>query len=348
MSIRVLRAGLDTVEISLFGSFSEEAIERLDRAKTVAAATGRPRSFEVGITELTMEPKAFGFWSWQLKEPRFHIVGKRNAPQGAVVAQVRFSAFGLANEDPSMLWLLILSILGELGNFSELAISRADVCVDFQGWTPTPSDMSAVVCPANYRGTHGTEKETQTFVFGKRTLLRIYNKSAEILVSKKPWVPDLWRQSESYVESDSVWRAEFQTTSEVIKQLGISCAAELFESPGALLDYGLTWAQLRVPTADTTKTRWPEDPRWTALRKATFDGIPLQRRIKPSELMSLDGAKSRLVGLTALAGAYFGTDDYLSALQQLSFAAEVHMMREGIDFADLVEEKRLRIISGDH
>jgi hypothetical protein len=64
--------------------------------------------------------------------------------------------------------------------------------------------------------------------------------------------------------------------------------------------------------------------------------------------MSLDRAKSSLVGLAATAGAYFGVSDYLKALQMLSMAAEVHMMHEGIDFAVLVEDKRRRILSGEH
>lgn len=347
MSVTVIRAGLDTVEVSLSGEFCEAAIERLDRAREVASASGKPQSFSIGAIELAMQPKAFGFWRWRLVEPRFHIVGRRKAAGGSVVAQVRFSAFGLANEDPALLWTVIQVLLGELGTFKELAVSRADVCVDFQGWTPTRCDMKSIVCPASHRRVEGTESQDQTFTFGKRTLLRVYDKTAEILVSKKTWVPELWGFKDVYSKGDPVWRAEFQAAGEVVKELGITNVEQLFANPGALLDYGLRWAQLRMPTADATKTRWPEDPRWTALRQAVFDGVPLQRRVKPCELMTLDAAESRLIGLAALAGAYFGEDNFIYALKRLSMAAEMYMIREKVDFAALVEEKRLRIISGD-
>lgn len=347
MDVRVLRAGLDTVEVSFSGAFSPEVIEKLDQAKKIAVDRDAPVSVTWGVAELQVMPKAFGYWTWRLVDPRFHIVGKRTAKSGNAVAQVRLSAFGLANEHPEMLWLYIKAVLTHLGDFKELAISRADVCVDIQGWTPTPAEMRNVVTAVSYRATHGTEKQTQTFQYGKKTVLRVYNKSEEIKASNKTWLPELWRQAEDYDPSQDVWRVEFQAASQVIKEVGITCADDLFKRPGSLLDWGLRWAQLRVPAADATKTRWPEDPRWTLIREAVFGGVPLQRRVRPAELMTLDGAKSRFLGLVALAGAYFDTDDYLSAVQQLSFAVEVHMMLEGIEFAALVEDKRRRVLAND-
>lgn len=347
MTLSVLRAGLDTVEVSLCGTLSDEVIEKLDRAKDHAVGVDGPIPFVSGIAELMMQPKAFGHWSWRLAEPRFHIVAKRKAPRGAAIAQVRFSAFGLGNEHPSMLWLYIRNALQGLGDLKPLAISRADVCVDFQGWTPKPSEMENIVTSVSYRGTHGTSKQVETYQYGKKTLLRVYDKTAELAVSKKSWLPELWAQNPAFDPDLPVWRVEFQAASDVIRQLGILSPEQLFNDPGALLDYGLRWAQLRVPTADSTKTRWPEDPRWTELRQAVFSGVPLQRRVNPSQLMDLDATARRLIGLAARAGAYFGTSDYLCAIQQLSLVAEVHMMQEGIDFDALVEDKRRRALSGE-
>jgi hypothetical protein len=347
MSLRVLRAGLDTVEVSLSGAFSEESIVMLDQAKEQAVVMDRPIPVRVNVLELQVQPKAFGYWRWRLVDPRFSIVGKRKAAAGAATVQVRFSAFGLANEHPDMLWMLIRAVLADLGSFERLSVSRADVCVDTQGWVPSPAEMANMVVPVSYRATHGTSAEVQTYQWGKRTLLRAYNKTAELESSKKSWLYDVWGQCDNYRYGEPVWRFEFQAASDVLRQLGITCAETLFERQAALLDYGLTWCQLRVPSDDRTKTRWPEDPRWSELRKAVFCGLPLQRSVKASELMSLDAAKRRLIGLAALAGAYFDTDDYLSALQRLSFAAEVFMMSEGMDFAALVEEKRQRVLSSN-
>ena len=347
MTLKVLRAGLDTVEVSFSGAFSDEVIETLDRAKALAVDRDGPVSVTFGLTELQVMPKAFGYWTWRLVDPRFHIVGKRTAGSGRAVAQVRLSSFGLANEHPEMLWTLVTATLANLGSFHELAVSRADVCVDIQGWAPTPDEMRNVVTRVSYRATHGTERQIQTYQFGKKTLLRVYNKSEELTASKKTWLRELWGHAEGFDPSEDVWRIEFQAAAQVLREIGIGCADDLFSRPGAVLDYGLTWAQLRVPSKDATKTRWPEDPRWTTIRSAVFDGTPLRRRIRPAELMTLDAAKSRIIGLAALAAAYFETTDYLDALQQLSFAAEAHMMLEGIDFATLVADKRRRVLAND-
>lgn len=348
MSLTVLRAGLDTVEVSFAGSFSDSVIERLDKAKRRAVETDAPFPVDAGVSELMMQPTAFGKWSWRLVAPEFHIMGRRRTAKGSAIAQVKLFSFGLANDGPALLWQYVRYVMDELGSLTPLAVSRADVCVDFQGWTPQRDEMLNVVTPVEYRGTHGTEKQTQTYAFGKRTMLRVYNKTEELKKSKKDWLIDLWRQGERFDPALDVWRVEFQAASEVLKELGIRNMEQLIEKQPALLDYGLRWAQLRVPTADQTKRRWPEDPRWTGLREAVFGGVPLQRVVAPAALMSLDAAKSRLVGLAALAGAYFGTDDYLDALQRLSFAAEVHMMNEETDFPSLVEEKRRRALSGEY
>jgi hypothetical protein len=348
MSLTVLRAGLDTVEVSFGGSFSDSIIKRLDDAKSRAIETDAPCPVDVGVCELMMQPTAFGKWSWRLVAPEFHLVGRRRTARGAAIAQVKLFSFGLASDGPAMLWRYVRGLASELGNLSPLAVSRADVCVDFQGWTPQPSEMVNVVTPVQLRSTHGTERQVQTFSFGKRTMLRVYNKTEELKKSKKDWLVELWRQCDAYTHGEEVWRVEFQAASEVLKELGIRSMEQLIDKQPALLEYGLRWAQLRVPTGDSTKKRWPEDPRWTLLREAVFDGVPLQRVVTPAELMSLDAAKRRLIGLAALAGAYYGTDDYLDALQRLSFAAEVHMMSEGTDFPSLVQEKRNRAVSGEY
>lgn len=347
MTLKVLRAGLDTVEVSFRGELSEETIAAFDEAKLRAQGADGPYPVSIGVVELMMMPSAFGRWRWHLRDPRFSIVAKPKAARGSVVLQARFSALGLTNEHPDMLWLLIRTLVESLGDVKELCVSRADVCADVQGWVPSEGEMKNVVCPASYRATHGTEAGAQTFVFGKKKLLRIYDKRAEIVVSKKYWLHNVWEICEGYEAESPVWRVEFQAPRETLKELGIHTTSQLLANPGALLDYGLTWANLRVPRADATKTRWEEDPRWTTLREAVFGGVPLQRRVRVPELMSLDKTKRRLVGLVATAGAYFESDDYWSVLQRLSYIVYAMIENEGIDLTELVEDKRRRILGGD-
>ena len=346
MTLRILRAGIDTLEVSFYGEVSEQVAEELDRAKSTALIT--PQPFFAGITEMMVQGKAYGFWRWRLVSPEFSIVMKKGGAGGGVTAQIRFSAWGLANRTTADLWCLARMTIESMGSFKELSVSRCDVCADSQGWGPTPADLAGMVCPAAYRATHGTEKAVQTFQYGKGdVVLRLYNKTEELKVSGKEWLRGLWVQSEDYDPNEDVFRVEVQLRRKALHELGFNTVAQVIANPGALLDYGLSWCNLRVPTADATKTRWPEDPRWTALRKAVFGGVPLGRSVFPSSVMNLDKVKSRFIGQVATAGAYFGTTDWLKTLQMLSMVTEVHMMEEGIDFAARVEEKRRRILSGD-
>jgi len=346
MTLRVLRAAVDTLEVSFSGEVLDEVAEALDQKKSMAFES--PQAFLAGFHEMMVMGKAFAFWRWRLASPEFSIVMKKGGGPSGVTAQVRFSAWGLANRELSDLWFLARLTMEHLGSFKPLSVSRCDVCVDFQGWEPTPADLAGIVCPAAYRATHGTEKQVQTFQYGKGPMvLRIYDKTAELESSHKEWFRQVWALCEGYDPSLPVTRVEAQMRRQVLGELHIDCVEQVIENPGALLDYGLRWCQLRVPSGDATKSRWPEDPRWTHLREAVFGGTPLGRSPKVSSLMSLDRAKAQLIGLAATAGAYFGTTDYLKALQQLSFAAEVHMMDEKIDFAARVEEKRCRALSGD-
>jgi hypothetical protein len=346
VSLQVIRAGIDTLEVSFSGRVKDEVAEALDIEK--AAAIDVPRPYCLGIVEMMVMDKAFARWSWRLVSPEFSIVMQRGEGPGAK-AQVRFSAFGLANRELGELWALAQLALRFLGDFQPLSVSRCDVCVDFHGWTPTASNLAGMVCAAPYRATHGTEKGIETFQYGKGDIvLRIYDKTAELAVSRKTWLFDVWNQSNNFVHDQRVWRIEAQLRRKALKDLHIDSVEQVMSSPGALLDFGLSWANLRLKTTDMTKTRWPEDPRWSELRQAVFGGVPLGRSSRPNQLMTLDRAKTGLLGLVALAGAYFDTTDYLSALQQLSFATEAHVIREKIDFAALVEDKRRRIMAGDY
>jgi hypothetical protein len=267
-------------------------------------------------------------------------------PGSGAVASVRLSAFGLANTDARQLFRLVNGLLAELGALKPLAVSRVDVAVDVQGFEPTPELMAGVVCPAKFRPIYPSVEEAETFQYGQGdVVVRVYNKVKEIAHSKKSWVKESWAFAGGYDKALPVWRIEVQLRRKALSELGIDHPAQVLDRPGALLDYGLCWANLRVPTGDSTKTRWPEHPDWARLREAVFDATPLQRKIRPAELISLDRTKTLLLGLAATAGAYFETDNYLDSLQRLSFALEAHMMENKIDFAALVEVRRRRILS---
>lgn len=343
--LTIIGARLDTVEVSYSGTIDPEIIELLNRRKEIAqqAEVGQP--ITLGLLEFLVMDRAFGFWKWRLVNPLFSIVACPTAGVSGIVAQVRISSFGLANEYAESLTLQIRCALECLGELTEVSVSRADVCADVQGFRPTPELMRNMVCPASLRAQIGTESEVETYQFGKGDVLRAYNKTRELLHSKKEWLRAVWEHHPDYQADQDVWRIEFQARRQRLKELGITSLAILFVDAGALLDAGMRWAQLRVPDGEN-KSRWAEDKRWTQIRTAAFDGVPLQRQVKPSSLMSLDRARSQYIGAIATAAAYNGDTDFMKANIKLCYSVEAHMMAEGIDFAELAEQKRRRILTG--
>lgn len=344
--IVVLGCRLDTVEVSYSGRVFSEVAAKLDELKTVAQDKEVSQPVMLGALEFLVADRAFGFWSWRLVNPLFSIVACPVAGVSGIVAQVRVSSFGLANEDSETLMVHVRCALEALGDMSEVSVSRADACADVQGLAPTPELMANVVCKAKLRAAWGTEAEVETYMFGKGDVLRVYNKTRELIAKPKPWLLEVWQRHPEYDAASDVWRVEFQARRQRLKELGINSLAILFASPGALLDAGMRWAQLRVPDGEN-KTRWEEDARWTQVRTASFDGAPLRRVVKPQSLMSLDRARGQYLGAIATAAAYFGVTDYMEANIKLSYAAEAHMMAEDVVFAAMVEEKRRRILAGD-
>lgn len=346
MDLVVLGSRLDTVVAAYSGTISPEVVEELNRLKEVAQGAEVGQPVTLGPLVFMVMDRAFGFWRWRLVHPLFSIVACPKSGVSGIVAQVRFSSFGLANESATTLLSLVSQSLEALGQLMEVSVSRADACADVHGFAPSPELMRNVVCAASLRAQIGTETAVETYYFGKGDMLRVYNKTRELAHSKKLWFLSVWEQHPDYKPDQDVWRIEFQARRQRLKELGITSLAILFANPGALLDAGMRWAQLRVPDGQN-KSRWEEDARWTQIRTAAFEGKPLQREVKPSTLMSLDRARSQYLGAIATAAAYNGDTDYMKANIKLSYITEAHMMAEGIDFAVLAEDKRRHILSND-
>ncbi|MRS11494.1 MAG: hypothetical protein EG823_00255 [Actinobacteria bacterium] len=223
MTPSVIRSAFDWFQASFVGDLKAEAEARLSKLKARAQERNTPEPFEVGLIEMFVQPKAHGFWTYGLTHPEFDILLAPKAPPGAPKASVRLSAFGCSHNNVAVLWEVAQCCLDDLGDFLPQCVSRADVAVDFQGWEPTPEDMAQVVCPASYRATHGSEAAVGSFYFGKgQIVLRLYDKSTEIVLKKKVWVPDVWRATGRYDARLPVWRAEVQFRTQVLQELGLT------------------------------------------------------------------------------------------------------------------------------
>lgn len=117
----------------------------------------------------------------------------------------------------------------------------------------------------------------QTLTFGRgEVVLRVYDKVAEIeQESHKTWLFALWGGV-----CEDVWRIEWQVRKALLRQFGIRTLESLFERQGDVLRHLVTeHTTLRVPTADSNRSRWPLHPLWEDLQRriAELDALGAQR-----------------------------------------------------------------------
>jgi hypothetical protein len=90
----------------------------------------------------------------------------------------------------------------------------------------------------------------------------IYDKTAEIVVSRKDWMREVWATN-GWNGASRVMRVEFRYKRECLRELGVSDAGEFLERQqlARLWAYS-TKSCLRhtTPTRDATSTRWPVSP----------------------------------------------------------------------------------------
>ncbi|HEY1613373.1 MAG TPA: hypothetical protein VGF97_06745 [Rhizomicrobium sp.] len=143
-------------------------------------------------------------------------------------------------------------------------IARVDVAFDFAIGAPdfgVDDFVSIAAKDANWR----EHRKPQTFMFGRSNIVcRVYDKVAEIAQqSGKAWLFDIWGVREG------VWRCEFQIRGERLKSAGIATIEQLrAHLPDLTRDLARRHTSLRVPNADSNRSRWPLHPMWTALLAA--------------------------------------------------------------------------------
>src|SRR5690606_15236511 len=145
------------------------------------------------------------------------------------------------------------------------------------GYVPTYEDSLRIVCPAVFRPIYPNTANPETFQFGKEQIVvRIYNKTREIAQSGKGYWQHVWAVNPDYDPTQDVWRFELQLRRQALDELGCREPQEALASLDRLFAYGLEWANLRIPSGQSTD-RWQEDPAWGELRAALFLGEPVAR-----------------------------------------------------------------------
>lgn len=340
--IRVVRFGVDTLEVSFRGPLHEHFAEELDELKAKAQREEHPQIVTVGGIDMGLQPQGLRPWPYLLKSDCFHL--RLGTSTHYPTASVRLSALGLAALGHERLYEDAKGAAASVGAVNECGVSRLDLAVDFQGWTPSVAEMDNVVCAAEFRPVFPSTRNAETFQFGKGAIVvRVYNKSRELVVSGKDWMHTLWCESPDYDPAQDVWRFEVQYRREVLRELRAVNVEVAFGALDALLAYGLDWANLRVPQGTSTD-RWHEDERWTLLRHATGATYALPRLRDESRVGHIDVLIPMIAGAVISVAARLGVWDLRRVMGIVSGSITQYAGRDGSTFEELARRRAEKLL----
>lgn len=337
--ISPLRCGVDTLEATFDGEIPEEIVEDLQRRKSLAIASGQPNKLMLGGQMFHMSPKGGGFWLFLIRND--DMIMRVGTAKHIPKMSVHLLAQGLAEVGVVNLWSRVLKVADDL-ELKFLNCTRLDIALDYQGDFFSFEDSLNFVCPSAFRPIYPNTSSPETYQFGKGDMVvRVYRKSVEIVAKGNEWWVFVWRICPGYREGGPIHRVEVQLRGKVLRELGFNTMERIFESLPELFAYGLEWCSLRIPKDDSNKSRWPEDPRWTALRTA-FEPARALGRIRPAQaIIGYDKAVKRMVGTLVYAGAAVDSTDFWHVAKALTTDAEQLIEREmETSFEALVEKKQ--------
>lgn len=297
--IRVVATGVDTLEVHTTQPLQGAFVAQLEALKLQAAATlpGDPlptwtcagRVFDVkrggskrgplfldceGVMALHLNPHA-----------------PDGLPTGSIEVRSRplWQSIDIAAQDAEE----VLSVLTR-GEHPDMQVSRVDVTVDWQGWAPERDLIDRFVCRARSDASYRKHRRHTGWSWGGggSVLSRIYDKTCEVRgTEKEQWLREVWARSKDYVDGDDVWRGEFQTRREAIREL-----TPLGLAPGVLKTWdgtrehvGSIWATLSehwlcLRLSRTAQTRQNMDPRWEKLRELAAAGFAAVLEVPSKDL----------------------------------------------------------------
>jgi len=344
VTIRVLYCGVDTLEASFAGTLSEGMAEKLDAAKSAAQASDSPVPFVLAGQTLYVHGSGSGKRAWMITDDRMLLFVSRST-KGIPPVTLKLRASALATYGHEALYAEACKVVAGLGEIVPNTLSRIDLAIDLQGFEFTDDDTKRLVCAAEYTAIH-KEGQGTTYQIGKGdAVMRIYRKDAELKAKGKLSYARVWENGPDYNPSAPVWRIEVQLRGAILAELNARSVPVAFTKLGALFAFGMEWCQLRVPSADYTKKRWPVDPKWALISAAWGASAPEPRIRKASKMEREDRVVSRTIGACASLGAYSGQSDLLSVLMYALPVMEKYLKDHGMEFSDLVADKVARIAS---
>lgn len=229
--------GIDTLVLTYLAPVPEALIARLEPLKLAATAKrdtndATPTLFTVGDAPFEVQASGTAPWKFRLElrdRVTLHIAGRSMLTEGTPTIKAELHAVFLWADGweaaVARVQMWCFDLLAEPESWLE-RVSRIDLCADFQGWHPSGTDREVLRFRTDARRSfdrRGMPGRVQTMSWGLGGPLgvRLYNKSAEILVSKKLWFRALWARHRAYECGAPVYRLECQLRGEALDEMGL-------------------------------------------------------------------------------------------------------------------------------
>ena len=339
-----LGSGIDALYLSGRCHWSPvDFLDRLDRAREEAEITGVEVPISVGDAEFRLQAHGFGRYRYKLTHQHgtVGVSPSVKLPILRIQPQARFiHGVGAMNVVD---WFR-KQFQAECDEI-ELTASRIDLHADWQGWDLRGDDRSRFVCRSDDLVMYEFDDLFTGFIFGRRknkTIeARIYDKTREMRKTGAGYLEDHW--GERFDPQSPVLRVEFEFGRQGLAEFGIRSPEDAIEASGALWSYATEkWLSLRVPTSDSTRSRWPVAPEWDRIRRASVadSAIGLERVYDGYRRGKSGRLVTSLVGYVVSYAAFFGIDTAEEVCERLVDGIEGSCNARGLSFKKRVVARR--------
>ena len=283
ISVQVLSKGIDSIYASQRGLLDDFEIDHLKTLKQYAQSEDLNIRNQAQITcndaLFDVLKRGTKYFPYIIKDKRFNIQlssGRNQIP----LSYTQISAQYLAYVGPEAAIKELETVVGQLGTVSYTSISRGDLYIDvvtnFKLDDLGPIDFVGrpIQCVRYYsRGFEGLKFITDDLI------LRIYDKTKEIKVSKKEYMKENWLAA-GWDGISPVYRIEFQLNSKALRELGVQFPEQLLQKQGSLWGYCTRkWIRIVAPGRHSSRDRWPTHEFWEHVQNG-YGFTPAATRLK--------------------------------------------------------------------
>lgn len=291
-----------------------------------------------------------------------------------IVAKARLSSAFLWEHAIGTALTLLYGFLAEFLQVAfTLQVSEVHLCVDLAGWELSLSEMPAFITRSRSKGlrlfpSEASTTDDESFIlpsdvrlqFAGRRLATldfskgaphaccIYDKTAEIAVSRKDRMQTVWTNS-GWDGEARVMRVEFRYKRECLREMKVEEAYAFLDQIPSLWAYSTKqWLRHTIPNGDPNRARWPLSPLWQLIQQASFfcDGTPAVReRRRAGDLKLLC---QMIAGCSTSAAAFLtqalpAQDDGTHFLIWFWEWFERYLEEKGLNFDQIRAEKAARL-----